>query len=66
MNLTITLGDVIGWIITILSAAGISITVGLRLNINSKKNTKKTTYSRNKVGGDLVGRDKVVGDKYES
>ncbi len=61
MILQITLGDVIGWIITILSV-GIAVTVNIRFAISRKGNNTKVNQSRSQVIGDQVGGNKIGGD----
>jgi len=57
----ITLGDVIGWIITIVSAVGVVVTVSVKLSINSRK----VNQSKSDVRGDQIGGDKIGGDKHD-
>lgn len=57
MLLQITLGDIIGWIITIVSV-GIAVTVKIKVDINRNGDTKKVNQSRSHVSGDQIGGDK--------
>ena len=58
----ITLGDVIGWIITIVSV-GVAVTV--KLNVTVKNETQKINQSKSNVGGDQIGGNKIGGDNNE-
>lgn len=60
MFFEITLGDVIGWIVTIISV-GTAVSVTVKLSINNK--IKKVNQSKSNVGGDQIAGDKIGGDK---
>lgn len=56
----ITLGDVIGWMITIASAVGVVVTVNISVkNINLSKNDKRKTKQHHiqTDGGNFIGGD---------
>lgn len=57
MFLQITLGDIIGWIITIVSV-GVAITVNVKININKTGDITKINQSKSQVKGDQIGGNK--------
>ena len=61
MFLAITLGDIIGYIVTIISV-GVGVAVTVRLNISVKKESKKMNQSKSTVGGDQIGENKIGGE----
>ena len=64
MLFQITLGDVIGWIVTIVSVGvGVAVTVKVNISINRNGDKTKTNQSKSRVQGDQIGRDKISGDK---
>lgn len=61
MLLQITLGDVIGWFITVASAVGVAVTVNISVKNNSRKyqdNRRVNQKGINTNGGDFTGGDR--------
>lgn len=56
----VTLGDVIGYVLTIISTA-LTISVVIKVNYNSHHNTKK--IKKINQSSSTVGRDQIGGDK---
>ena len=60
MFYVITLGDVIGWIITVLSV-GIAVKVSTSVSVDNKG--RKVNQGKSTVYGDQIAGDKKVGEK---
>lgn len=60
MFFVITLGDVIGWIITVLS---VGIAVKVSTNVSVDNNGRKVNQGKSTVLGDQIAGDKRVGEK---
>lgn len=59
MLFQITLGDVIGWIITIVSVGiGVAITINVKIKVNKTGDTTKINQSKSYVKGDQIGGNK--------
>lgn len=61
MFFQITLGDVIGWLVTIASAS-IAVTVAVKISINN--NSNKVNQSKSNVGGDQIAGNKIGRDNH--
>lgn len=60
MVIQITLGEVIGWIITIASAVGVVVTVKISIKNSSRKKTDERRITQKNIdtgGGHFIGGD---------